>query len=100
MSLLSHARIACVRETILDTHEISVQANNYQMVMAFHVDAEAEKSGNWGYHIHDFRTDIIEAERARIQNLMIGGVLFNESTNASTERKVANDLEKLEKKTK
>ena len=100
MSLLSHARIACRRETILDTQEISIQANNMQMVMAFLTDAEAEKSGNWSLHLHDFKTEVIEAERTRIQNLMIGGLLFKERTKISTESKVEHDLKGLSDRVK
>ena len=100
MSLLSHARIGCVRETILDTHEVSIQANNLQLVMAFLDDAEAEKSGNWRFHLHDFKTDVIEAERTRIQNLMIGGFLFNEKVKESSGVVVEAELNALDKKIK
>ena len=98
MSLLSHARITSVRETIMDTEEVAIQANNYQMVMAYHVDdVRAEASRNWEFYIQEFKQDLIEAERTKIQNLMIGGLLFedNFTTNAE-EHEIRNDIKLLE----
>lgn len=100
MSLLSHARIACIRETILDTQEISIQANNVQMVMAFHPDAKAEQTGNWNLHIHEFIKELIETEKVRIQNLMIGGFLFKIVIDEESETKVLEDLDRIEEETR
>ena len=100
MCLLSHARIACVREKILETPQISIQANNYQMVMAFHTDLKANMSGNWKQHVHDMTMNLIDAERTRIQNLMIGGFLFKDAVKEEARNAVENDIQILEKETR
>ena len=100
MCLLSHARIACVRETILDSPQISIQANNYQMVMAFHTGMKASVSGNWKHHVLDFTMDLTDSERVRIQNLMIGGFLFKDEVKGNTKLEVEKEIQILEREVK
>ena len=100
MCLLSHARIACVRETILDSPQISIQANNYQIVMAFHTSMKASVSGNWKQHVHDLTMDLIDSERTRIQNLMIGGFLFKDEAKEKTKLEVEKEIQILEREIK
>ena len=93
MSLLSHARTASIKETILDSQEIAIQATSYQMVMAYHVeDLKSERNGKWKFYLQDFITNLIESERTKIQNLMIGGILFNQATNEEIESKINSEI--------
>ena len=92
LDLTSHPRIVCLRETVLDTEEISIQANNYQMVMAFQADMKPEISDNWNLHLQNFTTTLIEIERTRIQNLMIGGILFSDSRGDNAQKEVEDEI--------
>ena len=101
MSLISHARVACVRETILDTKEIMVQANSYQMVMAYLAeDVKAELTGSWEHYLQEFKWDLIEAERTKLQNLMIGGLLFKQATRQELQEELQAEIQILEKELK
>ena len=50
--------------------------------------------------MHDFIMDLTDAERTRIQNLMIGGFLFKDEVKEKTKLEVDKEIQILEREVK
>lgn len=70
------------------------------MVMAFHAESDSEKNGSWNSHLQELTTTLIEVERTRIQNLMIGGILFDDCVEENVRKEVEEELMILKNETK